>query len=128
MASSFGLWMRLQANPAPAGTRRLIVTSASSTRAGSTPAAPKEARKPAPASATTSSADAIPLAIAPAMYGWRTPWSRGKSGDPSRSGGASGTAASTCVPGPSSRSSLVAAIPWASRTTKAGRSRVASTS
>ena len=66
-AGSLGLWIRLQQNGAP-GASRLMAASAASILSGSSPAAPNDARKPARASAVTIAAEAMPLAIAPAMY------------------------------------------------------------
>ncbi len=67
-SSSFGLWIRLQANGSPGAARR-IAASAASILSGTTPAAPNDARNPAFAIATTRRSEAMPLAIAPAMYG-----------------------------------------------------------
>ncbi|WP_454368396.1 hypothetical protein [Streptomyces albogriseolus] len=98
-ASSLGLWIRLTAY-GRAGISAAKRVSARSIRPGSSPAAPKDASTPARASAITSSSEAMPPAIAPAMYACPTPWRARKAEQPSRSGGSGPTAATIRPPGP----------------------------
>ena len=67
-AGSLGLWIRLTANgrsPRFWCSRSIAAV----TRSSDSPAAPNDPSIPARAIASTMSADAMPLAIAPVMYG-----------------------------------------------------------
>ncbi len=93
-AGSFGLWIRFtQYGESPRLALRRSIGSPM--RSSDSPAAPKLPSIPAWPIASTTSTDAMPLAIAPVMYGKRTAWSCRKVGSPSCSGGSGGRYAAT---------------------------------
>jgi len=62
------------------------VSIAADTRDSGSPAAPKNPMQPAFAIAITMSVDAMPFAMAPAMYANRVPWASWNDRSPSHSG------------------------------------------
>ena len=110
--------------------RGLSRSMAASTRARASPAAPKKPSIPARLIASTISTEPMPLAMAPARYGYRNPWSARNDASPNCSGrtageiAAIGKASASCRSCPRlAKPSSANAGPFGVRTKVSGRDK-----